>query len=111
MAVLRYWNHVLHGVLAAMVSIALDMVIRVSASFWMTALLDKLPLIGASSDGMTSQALQQGGMGLILMTLMLSAPPMAAMFLPGHLGQLHGIFADRWQPGGAGTGTEWAAAG
>ncbi len=92
------------AVLAAMVSIALDMVIRVSASFWMTALVNKFPLIGSSCDCMTSQALQQGGMGLILTTLMLSAPPMAAMFLPGHLGQLHGIFADRWQPGGAGTG-------
>nr|WP_312132457.1 hypothetical protein [Stenotrophomonas pavanii] len=86
MAVLRYWNHVLHGVLAAMVSIALDMVIRVSASFWMTALLNKLSLIGASSDGMTSQALQQGGMGLILTTLILTALPMEAMFFQGTLG-------------------------
>lgn len=102
MAVLRYWNHVLHGVLAAMVSIALDMVIRVSASFWMTALLNKLPVIGASSDGMTSQALQQGGMGLIFTTLILAAHPMAAMFFQGHAGWLRGIFADRWQPcGGA----------
>ncbi len=50
------------AVLAAMVSIALDMVIRVSASFWMTALVNKSPLMGASSDGMTSQAMQQGGM-------------------------------------------------
>lgn len=62
------------AVLAAMVSIALDMVIRVSASFWMTALVNKFPLMGASSDGMTSQAMQQGGMGLILTTLILTAP-------------------------------------
>ena len=73
-------------VLAAMVSIALDMVIRVSASFWMTALVNKFPLMGASSDGMTSQAMQQGGMGLILTTLILTAPPMAAMFFQGTLG-------------------------
>ena len=72
--------------LAAMVSIALDMVIRVSASFWMTALVNKFPLMGASSDGMTSQAMQQGGMGLILTTLILTAPPMAAMFFQGTLG-------------------------
>ncbi len=74
------------AVLAAMVSIALDMVIRVSASFWMTALVNKFPLMGASSDGMTSQAMQQGGMGLILTTLILTAPPMAAMFFQGTLG-------------------------
>jgi type IV secretion system protein VirB6 len=35
---------------------------------------------------MTSQALQQGGMGLILTTLILTAPPMAAMFFQGTLG-------------------------
>jgi len=35
---------------------------------------------------MTSQAMQQGGMGLILTTLILTAPPMAAMFFQGTLG-------------------------
>jgi len=34
----------------------------------------------------TSMALQQGGMGLILTTLILTAPPMAAMFFQGTLG-------------------------
>ncbi|MGV8958885.1 MAG: type IV secretion system protein [Stenotrophomonas sp.] len=74
------------AVLAAMVSIALDMVIRVSAAFWTTALVNEFVLKGASSDGMTSQAMQQGGMGLILTTLILTAPPMAAMFFQGTLG-------------------------
>ncbi|MCO7487259.1 type IV secretion system protein [Stenotrophomonas maltophilia] len=74
------------AVLAAMVSIALDMVIRVSTAFWSTALVNKFLLEGASSDGMTSQAMQQGGMGLILTTLILTAPPMAAMFFQGTLG-------------------------
>ncbi|MRF23193.1 type VI secretion protein, partial [Stenotrophomonas sp. MY18] len=62
------------AVLAAMVSIALDMVIRVSTAVWSTALVNKFLLEGASSDGMTSQAMQQGGMGLILTTLILTAP-------------------------------------
>lgn len=39
------------------------------------------------TDGMTSQAMQQGGMGLILTTLIVTAPPMAAMFFQGTLGQ------------------------
>lgn len=73
------------AVLSAMVSIALEMVTRVAASFWGTAFAGKL--IGANfSDGMTSQAMQQGGMGLILTILIVSAPPMAAMFFQGLLG-------------------------
>jgi type IV secretion system protein VirB6 len=64
----------LMAMLSAMVSITLDMAIRVSASFWTTALVNKFLLAGAASDGMTSQAMQQGGMGLILTTLILTAP-------------------------------------
>ncbi|WP_430542085.1 type IV secretion system protein [Stenotrophomonas maltophilia] len=69
-----------------MVSIVLYMLTRVSAPLWMTALLNRLQLMSASSYGMTSQAMQQGGMGLILTTLILTAPPMAAMFFQGTLG-------------------------
>ena len=74
------------AVLAAMVSIALDMVVRVAATFWTTALVQEFVLKESMSDGMTSQAMQQGGMGLILTTLILTAPPMAAMFFQGTLG-------------------------
>ncbi|AXK72972.1 type VI secretion protein [Lysobacter sp. TY2-98] len=74
------------AVLSAMVSIALEMVVRVASSFWGSALLGVLA--GSSfSDGMTSQAMQQGGLGLILTTLIISAPPMAASFFQGTLGQ------------------------
>lgn len=73
------------AVLSAMVSIALDMVVRVSAAFWSTALLGRF--IGTNfNDGITSQAMQQGGMGVILTGLIVSAPPMAAMFFNGTLG-------------------------
>lgn len=73
------------AVLSAMVSIALGMVARVASAFWATALAGSL--LGSDfSDGMTSQAMQQGGMGLILTTLIISAPPMATMFFQGTLG-------------------------
>ena len=73
------------AVLSAMVSIAMEMVLRVSAAFWGTAALGKL--VGQDfTDGMTSQAMQQGGMGLILTMLILSVPPMAAAFFQGTLG-------------------------
>jgi type IV secretion system protein VirB6 len=74
------------AVLSAMVSIALEMVTRVAASFWATAATGAL--LGADfTDGMTSQAMQQGGMGLILTTLIMTTPPMAAAFFQGTLGQ------------------------
>ena len=74
------------AVLSAMISIPLDMVIRVSASFWASALIEKFLLDPEGGVNMTSQALQQGGMGLILTTLILTAPPMAAMFFQGTMG-------------------------
>ena len=73
------------AVLSAMVSIAMEMVVRVSAAFWGTAALGRL--VGQDfTDGMTSQAMQRGGMGLILTILILSVPPMAAAFFQGALG-------------------------
>jgi type IV secretion system protein VirB6 len=74
------------AVLAAMVSIALDMVIRVSVAFWARAAFEQFLSDGGSTEGLTSQAMQQGGMGLILTTLILTAPPMAAFFFQGTLG-------------------------
>ena len=85
------------AVLAAMVSISLDLVIRVAGAFWANAALGNL--IGSDfSDGISSQALQQGGMGMILTTLMITTPPMAAMFFQGTLGH----FAAYSAMGGAG---------
>lgn len=73
------------AVLSAMVSIALEMVARVAASFWASALAGAL--MGSNfTEGITSQSMQQGGMGLILTVLIVSTPPMAAMFFQGTLG-------------------------
>ncbi|WP_245879368.1 type IV secretion system protein [Xanthomonas pisi] len=73
------------SVLAVMTSIALDMVTKVSMAFWGSSLLGSV--LGQDfTSGISSQALQQGGMGLILTTLILTAPPMAAMFFQGTLG-------------------------
>jgi type IV secretion system protein VirB6 len=86
------------AVLSAMVSIALGMVVRVATAFWGAALIGGL--LGSNfTDGMTSQALQQGGLGLILTTLIITAPPMAASFFQGTLGQFtpYGAFATSTQ--------------
>jgi len=94
------------AVLAAMVSIALDMVIRVAGAFWATALVDEFLMGGNLSDGMTSQAMQQGGMGLILTTLILTAPPMAALFFQGTLGNFMAYSQIGGSPAGAAPGPQ-----
>lgn len=73
------------AVLAFMTSVALEMVAAVAKVFWGTSLISAFTPIDLST-GISSQALQQGGMGLILTTLILTAPPMAAMFFQGTLG-------------------------
>jgi type IV secretion system protein VirB6 len=65
------------AVLSVMVGIALDVVTAVAASFWVGS------FIGADNEGVNSMALQQGGLGLVLTMLIISAPPMAASFFQG----------------------------
>lgn len=73
------------AVLSAMVSIALEMVTRVASAFWASAVAGLL--VGTNfTEGITSQSMQQGGMGLILTVLIVSTPPMAAMFFQGTMG-------------------------
>ncbi|ALN63592.1 trbL/VirB6 plasmid conjugal transfer family protein [Lysobacter antibioticus] len=74
------------AMLSAMVAIAMKMVAKVAFVFWGTAIAGAI--LGQNfTQGMSSQALQQGGLGLILTVLIVSAPPMAAMFFQGVLGQ------------------------
>lgn len=71
------------AVLSVMVALALDVVMAVSASFWVGKLM------GGSSEGVNSMAMQQGGLGLILTMLIVTAPPMAASFFQGVLGSFN----------------------
>lgn len=74
------------AVLSVMVGYALGIVIAVSKAFWVETAVSGLLLGGDAGTNYSSQALQQGGLGLILTTLIISAPPMAAMFFQGTLG-------------------------
>ncbi|KAF1716650.1 type IV secretion system protein [Pseudoxanthomonas wuyuanensis] len=89
------------AVLSVMVAIALDMVLAVAGSFWVGKFL------GSSTEGINSMALQQGGLGLVLTTLIIMAPPMAASFFQGMLGQFTAYSAF----GGIGRGTGADSAG
>lgn len=78
------------AVLAVMVSIATE-VVAISAAAMLAAYTLSTSAIGAGmpgfGGGLNSAAVQQGGVGLIMSVLMVMAPPMAAMFFNGTLGQ------------------------
>jgi type IV secretion system protein VirB6 len=69
--------------LTVMVTMALDMVIAVGTAFWASGWL------ADGQESLTSMAMQQGGLGLVMSALILTAPPMAAMFFQGTLGQFY----------------------
>lgn len=75
------------SVLCFMVAVSMKLVAAAAAAFAvqyaaMLALSDP----GTAIEGVSSMAMQQGGIGLILTTLILTCPPMAAMFFQGTLG-------------------------
>ncbi|MEX1829789.1 type IV secretion system protein [Luteibacter sp. CQ10] len=72
------------ALLSAVSGIVLGLTINVSKAMWGAKIANKL--LGTDTEGLTSTALQQGGIGLLLTVLIISVPPMAAMFFQGTLG-------------------------
>ncbi len=72
------------AVLYVVTSIVLKLTINVAAALWGADVINTILDTGA--EGFSSQALQQGGIGLLLTVLVVSVPPMAAMFFQGTLG-------------------------
>ena len=73
------------AVLSAMIAISTKLVLGVAGAFWTTTTLSALTGVSLS-NGMTTIALQQGGVGLLLTVLIVSTPPMAAQFFNGAIG-------------------------
>jgi type IV secretion system protein VirB6 len=75
------------AVLSVMITFSMEMLKAITAVY-IAQYVASMATDGAlSTDGLNSMALQQGGIGLILTTLIISAPPMAAAFFQGTLGQ------------------------
>lgn len=72
------------AVLNFVISLVLEMTLRVAAALWGTSVVSGIT--GLNAEGFTSQAMQQGGVGLLMTVLIVSTPPMAAMFFNGTLG-------------------------
>lgn len=64
--------------------IVLKVTISVAEGLWGASALNGL--LGTNSVGITTQSMEQGGIGLLLTMLIISAPPMAAQFFNGTLG-------------------------
>lgn len=76
------------AVLNFMVSIVMELTLKVAEAMWAAKVINAIT--GADAEGFTNQALQQGGIGLLMTVLLISAPPMAAAFFGGTLGQFMG---------------------
>ncbi|MFK3649760.1 type IV secretion system protein [Lysobacter enzymogenes] len=75
------------AVLTVMTTISIDLLFAVGGAFWAT---DLIPGMTKTNESMMSLALQQGGLGMILSALIITAPPMAGAFFNGVLGQYYG---------------------
>lgn len=75
------------AVLAFVSSLVLQLSLRVAAALWSANIINTIT--GQGAEGFSTQAMQQGGVGLLLTVLIISVPPMAAMFFQGTLGAFY----------------------
>jgi type IV secretion system protein VirB6 len=72
------------AMLSFVTGIVLSVTLRVASALWATSAIDGL--VGATSEGLTTQSMEQGGIGLLMTLLLISAPPMAGNFFSATLG-------------------------
>jgi len=73
------------AMLSVVSAMVLDLTAKVSEALWASKVLNSI--IGNDAEGLTSLAMQQGGIGLLMTVLVISVPPMAAVFFNGTMGQ------------------------
>ena len=92
------------AMLYVVTSIVLYLTVNLAGALWSATLIDSIT--GQGGEGYSSQAIQQGGIGLLMTVLIISVPPMASMFFQGTLGNfspyaaLGGAVASRPGPQG-----------
>lgn len=72
------------AMLCVVTGIVLKLTENVAAALWASSAINALT--GQGAEGFSSQALQQGGIGLLLTVLVISVPPMAARFFGDTVG-------------------------
>lgn len=68
------------AMLSVVVSMALELMAKVAVALWV-AKIAQVP--GSATEGLGMQAMQQGGIGLLMTTIIVTVPPAAAMFFQG----------------------------
>ncbi|HKT29209.1 type IV secretion system protein [Dyella sp.] len=72
------------ALLSAVCAMVLGLTLKISEALWASKVINSI--LGNNTEGLTSQAMQQGGIGLLLTVLIISVPPMAAVFFNGTMG-------------------------
>jgi type IV secretion system protein VirB6 len=85
------------ALLDAVSSIVLKLTENVAMALWGASVINGL--MGNQVEGFDSQAMQQGGIGLLMTVLIISVPPMAGQFFGGTVGNF--LFQSAFGPGGA----------
>jgi len=93
------------AVLNLVTAMVLKITAGVAVSMWTTALLAKA--FSVNVEGISHQALEQGGLGMMMTLLIVTVPPMAANFFQGTLGSFMAYSAF----GGAGASSQPSARG
>lgn len=75
------------GALYVLVIITTELMLAVAASYWLNNEFMS-QFTGDGGQGLRTVGIQTGGLGIILTMLLISAPPMAANFFSGMLGQI-----------------------
>jgi len=75
------------AVLAFVSSLVLQLALRVATALWSANIITTIA--GNGAEGFSTQAMEQGGIGLLLTVLIISLPPMAGMFFQGTLGNFY----------------------
>jgi type IV secretion system protein VirB6 len=79
------------AVLSFMTSVIMEMMFKVAGALWSAGAINGLLRLGDGGAGLTSQAMQQGGIGLLMTVLLVTAPPMAASFFGATIGQFSSV--------------------
>ena len=85
------------AMLAVVTSIAMRLCLSVAEALWAANVINNFT--GNGAEGLSSLALQQGGIGLLMTALIVSVPPMASMFFQGTMGNF--MFQSAFNPGSA----------
>jgi type IV secretion system protein VirB6 len=87
------------AMLCVVTSIVLGLTERVAAALWTSSVINSIT--GMQAEGFSSQALQQGGIGLLMTVLIISVPPMTARFFGDTVGSFmnYSAFGSANRPG------------